>query len=188
MTRKTSNASSRLARDRSTLLAPSWCQQQHRPESIYAHCALTALTKDRAAFPFLFPSECTLSSQSPPPLFSRRPPRALMTRQHCSVSALRGTISPFLCHGCSSSFRPCTRPKMHPDCPTVSPYRTPSKLQLRTLQARLALLSRFRRYTRASRKLLFHLTRAGVAASDAHEGGSVALTQHLRTLADDSRA
>ena len=45
---------------------------------------------------------------------------------------------------------------MHPGCPTVSPYRTPSKLQLRTLQARLALLSRFRRYTRASRKLLRH--------------------------------
>ena len=48
---------------------------------------------------------------------------------------------------------------MHPDCPTVSPYRTPNKLQLRTLQARLALLSHFRRYTRASRKLLLHFTR-----------------------------
>ena len=47
---------------------------------------------------------------------------------------------------------------MHPDCPTVSPYRTPSKLQLRTLQARLALLSRFRRYSRASRKLPSHFT------------------------------
>ena len=34
--------------------------------------SLTTVSR-QVRFPFLFPSECTLLSQSPPPLFSRRP-------------------------------------------------------------------------------------------------------------------
>ena len=78
-------------------------------------------------------------------LLSSRVAPALMTRQHCSVSDVARSPLSF---ACSSSFRPCTRPKMHPDCPTVSPQprRTLSKLQLRTLQARLALLLCFQNF------------------------------------------
>ena len=105
-----------------------------RPRYCADVVSLTTVSRDNFAFDFSLPTA-----------HIHRNHRLLVS----TARSLTWHYLPFLRRGCSFTFRPCTRPKMHPDCPTVSPYRTPSKLQLSTLQARLALFGRAFVITRA---------------------------------------